>query len=140
MRLVTARFSQGSASEVGIFGDGDDTAAPDLDFPARPSPEVEVAVEEGEEEVREEARAEERGLEAFPGTLGIFDVVTQSIEAMESIVAGYRMAGNRPDVLIEVPSDSCTAFDFHRADEMIALGRRLTAEALDRAGVADPQG
>ncbi|WP_291082836.1 patatin-like phospholipase family protein [Dietzia sp. UBA5065] len=140
VRLVTARFSQGSASEVGIFGDGDDTAAPDLDFPARPSPEVEVAVEEGEEEVREEARAEERGLEAFPGTLGIFDVVTQSIEAMESIVAGYRMAGNRPDVLIEVPSDSCTAFDFHRADEMIALGRRLTAEALDRAGVADPQG
>ena len=45
------------------------------------------------------------------------------------------MAGNRPDVLVEVPSDSCSAFDFHRADEIIALGRRLTAEALDRVGV-----
>ena len=39
------------------------------------------------------------------------------------------------DVLVEVPTDACTAFDFHRADEMIALGRRLAAEALDRAGV-----
>jgi NTE family protein len=45
------------------------------------------------------------------------------------------MAGNRPDVLVEVPSDACSTFDFHRADELIALGRRLTAEALDRAGI-----
>ncbi|MBB1045973.1 patatin, partial [Dietzia sp. DQ11-44] len=39
------------------------------------------------------------------------------------------------DVLVEVPSDSCSAFDFHRAEEMIELGRRLTAEALDREGL-----
>ena len=81
------------------------------------------------------ARADERALGELPTTLRIFDVATQSIEAMESIIAGYRMAGNRPDVLVEVPSDSCSAFDFHRADEIIGLGRALTAEALDRAGV-----
>lgn len=100
-----------------------------------PSAEVEEAVEEGEREVRGEAQADGRSLETLPGTLRIFDVVSQSIEAMQSILTGYRMAGNRPDVLVEVPSDSCSSFDFHRAEEMIELGRRLTAEALDREGL-----
>ena len=81
-----------------------------------------------------EVESEDPGDASLPGTLRIFDVVIHSIEVMESIITAYRMAANRPDVLVEVPSDSCTAFDFHRADEMIALGRRLTAEALDRAG------
>ena len=92
-------------------------------------------MEEAEREVRAGARADERSIETLPGTLRIFDVVSQSIEAMQSILTGYRMAGNRPDVLVEVPSDSCSAFDFHRAEEMIELGRRLTAEALDREGL-----
>lgn len=96
---------------------------------AEPSTGVEEAVEDAE------AVAEESGLDALPGTLRIFDVVIQSIEAMESIVTGYRMAGNRPDVHVEVPSDACSAFDFHHADRMIALGRRLAVEELDRAGV-----
>ena len=120
VRLITARFSQG--------GEGFDAG----EFEAvEPSGQVEEAVEEGEAEVE----SDERGTDSLPGTLRIFDVVTHSIEAMESIITAYRMAGNRPDVLIEVPSDACTAFDFHRADAMIALGRRLTAEALDRAGI-----
>lgn len=159
VRLVAARFGQDTA---GADAAGQDTAGPDtagLDAPgidptgqgagagsrtgddatprgsAQPSPEVEEAVEEGEREVRADAQADDRSLESLPGTLRIFDVVSQSIEAMQSILTGYRMAGNRPDVLVEVPSDSCSAFDFHRAEEMIELGRRLTAEALDREGL-----
>ena len=159
VRLVAARFGQDTA---GADAAGPDTAGPDtagLDAPgidptgrgaggdsrtgddatprgsAQPSPEVEEAVEEGEREVRADAQADDRSLESLPGTLRIFDVVSQSIEAMQSILTGYRMAGNRPDVLVEVPSDSCSAFDFHRAEEMIELGRRLTAEALDREGL-----
>ena len=85
----------------------------------------------GEAEVESDEQVEA----TLPGTLRIFDVVIHSIEVMESIITAYRMAGNRPDVMVEVPSDSCTAFDFHKAEEMIALGRRLTAEALDRAGI-----
>lgn len=125
IRLIAARFGL----------DGEDAtahvpaAAGDAVGSAEPSDEVEEAVEEAEE------HADEKGLDALPGTLRIFDVVTQSLEAMESIITGYRMAGNRPDVLVEVPSDACSAFDFHRAEEIIELGRRLTAEQLDRAGV-----
>ena len=99
--------------------------------PTSPSRGVEEAVARGEENV-DTGRC---GDDSLPGTLRLFDVVMHSIEVMESIITAYRMAGNRPDVLVEVPTDACTAFDFHRADEMIALGRRLTAEALDRAGV-----
>lgn len=99
--------------------------------PASPSRGVEEAVARGEETVG----TGRSGDDSLPGTLRLFDVVMHSIEVMESIITAYRMAGNRPDVLVEVPTDACTAFDFHRADEMIALGRRLAAEALDRAGV-----
>ncbi|MDX2356431.1 patatin-like phospholipase family protein [Dietzia sp. PP-33] len=150
VRLVAARFGQDStgADPAGPDPDdldpgrldpaGNDPASGDASTPTgsrQPSPEVEEAVEEGEREVRAEGQGDERSLESLPGTLRIFDVVSQSIEAMQSILTGYRMAGNRPDVLVEVPSDSCSAFDFHRAEEMIELGRRLTAEALDREGL-----
>ena len=154
VRLVAARFGQDAAGQdtagqdaaadsadagggVGAgIGDGEPIFdAMDPTGSTQPSAEVEEAVEEGEREVRAGAQADGRSIETLPGTLRIFDVVSQSIEAMQSILTGYRMAGNRPDVLVEVPSDSCSAFDFHRAEEMIELGRRLTAEALDREGL-----
>ena len=122
VRLIAARFGQDPAGSETVDPSGD----PAHD---QPSDGVGEVVEEGEQEVAS------GGGEALPGALGIFDVVTHTIEAMESIVTGYRMAGNRPDVLVEVPSDACSTFDFHRADELIALGRRLTAEALDRSGI-----
>ena len=53
---------------------------------------------------------------------------------MQEMVARYRLAGLPPDVLITVPVDAARTLDFHRAAEMIELGRRLTAKALDDAG------
>ncbi|WP_206473484.1 patatin-like phospholipase family protein [Dietzia sp. KRD202] len=141
VRLIAARFGQdpavpededssdGSGDAVDDLVDGVDDGAAGDRVPGQPSDVVEEVVDEGEQEVAADAE------ESLPGSLRIFDVVTHTIEAMESIVTAYRMAGNRPDVLVEVPSDACSTFDFHRADELIALGRRLTAEALDRAGI-----
>ena len=146
VRFIAARWGHGGAEE--IVEDDDDTdvmldpgdgagaavtesADPAVDGEVEPSEGVEEAVAKGEADVE----SGERGDDALPGTLRIFDVVIHSIEVMESIITAYRMAANRPDVMIEVPSDSCTAFDFHRAEEMIALGRKLTADALDRAGI-----
>lgn len=135
VRLIAARFGQdpGEGDPDGGVTDEDvpdEGVAGGAGVPGQPSDEVEEIVEEGEQEV-----VADDGGENLPGSLRIFDVVTHTIEAMESIVTAYRMAGNRPDVLVEVPSDACSTFDFHRADELIELGRRLTAEALDRAGV-----
>jgi NTE family protein len=66
--------------------------------------------------------------------LRISDVVGLSMDAMQGIVTRYRMAGLPPDVLVTVPVSAARSLDFHRAAEMIDLGRRLTAEALDVAG------
>lgn len=69
----------------------------------------------------------------LPAGLGKWDVMNQSLEAMQSVLIRYRLAGFPPDVLVAVPRDACRTLDFHRADEMIELGRRLTEEALDAA-------
>jgi NTE family protein len=62
------------------------------------------------------------------------DVVAQSLDAMQTLVTRYRLAALPPDVLINVPANAAQILDFHRAAEMIDLGRRLASEALDDAG------
>src|SRR4051794_9929533 len=66
--------------------------------------------------------------------LRISDVVGLSMDAMQGLVSRYRMAGLPPDVLVTVPVSAARSLDFHRASEMIELGQRLTAEALDASG------
>jgi NTE family protein len=74
----------------------------------------------------------------LPAGLGRADVMSQSIDAMQAMLIRYRMAGYPPDVLVNVPRDACRSLDYHRAAEMIELGRTLTADALDRAGLLVP--
>ena len=72
---------------------------------------------------------------AAPGTstqVGLLDVLTLSLDAMQAQLSRCQLAGNSPDVLITVPKDVCRTGDFHRAEEMIALGRQLALDALDR--------
>ncbi|GAW51971.1 MULTISPECIES: patatin-like phospholipase family protein [unclassified Nocardioides] len=66
--------------------------------------------------------------------LRISDVVGMSMDAMQGLITRYRMAGLPPDVLVTVPVGAARSLDFHRAAEMIELGRTLTAAALDAAG------
>ncbi len=69
----------------------------------------------------------------LPPGLGKFDMMTLAVEVMHDAVARYQLASYPPDLLIEVPIDSCRSYEFHRAAEMIDLGHRITAEALNRA-------
>ena len=62
------------------------------------------------------------------------DVVAQSIDAMQSLITRYRLAASPPDVLVTVPVNAAGTLDFHRAEEMIDLGRHLASAALDDAG------
>ena len=66
--------------------------------------------------------------------LRISDVIGMSMDAMQGLISRYRMAGLPPDVLVTVPASAARSLEFHRAAELIDLGRRLTAEALDAAG------
>lgn len=64
--------------------------------------------------------------------LGLFDLTLQSFETMQNAIAAIKLAAYRPDVLINVPRDSCSAHEFHRASELIELGHRLAEEAMGR--------
>ena len=57
--------------------------------------------------------------------LGLIDMVSHSIEAMQGSIARFRVAAYNPEHLIEVPVNACGVFDFHRAREMIDLGYEL---------------
>jgi NTE family protein len=70
---------------------------------------------------------------ALPPGLRLLDVMDMSLEAVRTSVLRHTLAVSPPDVLITVPRSSCGTLDFHKAGEMIALGRRLAVEALDRA-------
>lgn len=71
---------------------------------------------------------------ALPRGLKMTDVMVQSLDAMQSMITRYRMAANPPDVQIVIPADAAGTLDFHRANEMIALGREKAREAFDDAG------
>ena len=66
--------------------------------------------------------------------LRIGDVLGLSLDAMQDLIVRYRMAGLPPDIHISIPVSAGGVLDFHRAAEMIELGREMTGRALDDAG------
>jgi NTE family protein len=60
------------------------------------------------------------------------DVVSLSLDAAQGALTRYSLAAHAPDVLITVPKDACRTLDFHRAAELIDLGRDLARQALDQ--------
>lgn len=65
--------------------------------------------------------------------IGKFDIMNLSFETMQSCLTQYKLAGYPPDLLVNVPKGVCRTFDYHKAPELIQLGRQLTTEVLDRA-------
>lgn len=73
-----------------------------------------------------------RSADGEPAALRLLDVLELSLGAVRTAVMRSALADHPPDVLITVPRSSCRTLDFHKAEAMIALGRRLAVEALDR--------
>jgi len=63
---------------------------------------------------------------------GKLDIMLTSFEITQAALAKYKVAGYPPDVLVEIPKTVCGAYEFHRANALICLGRHLAAQALDR--------
>ena len=77
---------------------------------------------------------EEPGLPEVPKLSG-FEVMNRVIDIAQAALARHTLAAYPPDLLIEVPRSVCRSLDFHRADEVIEIGRELAATALDNAQV-----
>ncbi|MEW6488686.1 MAG: patatin-like phospholipase family protein [Thermodesulfobacteriota bacterium] len=68
--------------------------------------------------------------------LGLFDVISRSMDTMQSRIARFQLAAQAPDVLIEIPRDACQIHEFHRAGELVQVGKERTAQAF--AGFRTP--
>lgn len=63
--------------------------------------------------------------------LGSFEVMNRTIDIAQAALTRHQLASHPPDLLIEVPRIACRSLDFHRAAELIEVGRELTGRALD---------
>jgi NTE family protein len=63
--------------------------------------------------------------------LGKLEILYQMFEVMQASLSQYKIAGYPPDLLVRMPQDCCEIYEFHRAQEMIDLGREVARQALD---------
>ncbi|MCY4473317.1 MAG: patatin-like phospholipase family protein [Kistimonas sp.] len=61
---------------------------------------------------------------------GMLDLFNQSLEVMQETIVRYKIAGYAPDIFIPVARNQCRFYEFHRAEEMVQVGRLVTAQAL----------
>ncbi|HEX7817635.1 patatin-like phospholipase family protein [Dyella sp.] len=65
-----------------------------------------------------------------PAEPGLLQLLTQSMDLMQANLSRLRTAAYEPDLLIQLPRNVSTAYEFYRARELIELGRMRTREAL----------
>lgn len=63
-------------------------------------------------------------------SLGTVDVVQASYEIMQGALTRHRLAGFAPDHMVTLPRNACRTLDFHRATEMIEVGRQIATQQL----------
>ena len=63
--------------------------------------------------------------------LGYLTLIVRSFELMIMRMAEEKIQQFSPEVLINVPFDSCNLYDFYKAEEQVEAGRRAATEALD---------
>lgn len=60
-----------------------------------------------------------------------FDLITDTIELMTGTIEGFRLKDEKVDLLIQISRHSSNLYDFFKAEELIAIGRHVTARTLD---------
>jgi NTE family protein len=123
-RILSGRLASGRKGFVA------EAAIPEID----PEAGILAEVAETAEATEAVAAAAASALDALPGDLGVRDLLNMSFDTMSALITRYRMASTPPDVLVTVPVNACRTMDFHRAAELVELGRTLTVEALEDAG------
>lgn len=64
--------------------------------------------------------------------LGYFHLVDKTIGLMMHKMVEAELENHKPDVLINVSRDICTAFDFYRSEELIEIGRQAARNSLEK--------
>lgn len=61
---------------------------------------------------------------------GVYTIANSALDAMQSTIARHRLAGYRPDHVIEIARNACGTLEFDRAAEMIEFGYDKARECL----------
>lgn len=68
--------------------------------------------------------------EGKPREPGAWELLNQSMDLMQANLSRLRLAAYEPDLLIQLPRNVATAYEFYRARELIERGRLQAREAL----------
>lgn len=69
----------------------------------------------------------------LPEDLNTMSVVNMSLETMQSLIERYRAAAHPANVTITIPTSVSGTLDFHKAAQVIEVGRELAVKTLDEA-------
>lgn len=79
----------------------------------------------------EDVEAVKEKAKASVSNLGKLEILYQMFEVMQASLSQYKIAGYPPDLLIRVPQSAGETYEFHRTEELVALGRNIGKQALD---------
>ena len=68
---------------------------------------------------------------ASGGIAAVLDLMSRSLGTMHSQITRMQLAQDPPDLLIRLPRDAATFYEFWRASELRSRGREITEQALD---------
>ena len=63
---------------------------------------------------------------------GYLSITSETISLMLSQISKLTLQMNPPDILIEISRYACGTFDYHKATELIELGKKATIESLEK--------
>ncbi len=98
----------------------------------REAEKTEIEKKPPEKKTAEKKREDHETIDWDKLGIGKFDVMNLTIETMQSALSQYKLAGYPPDLLVNVPKNASRSYDYHRAPELIQLGRERMSAALDR--------
>ncbi|HKJ22454.1 MAG TPA: patatin-like phospholipase family protein [Gammaproteobacteria bacterium] len=61
---------------------------------------------------------------------GFFDIISRSMDIMEDLIAQFKLTAYPPDIIVNIPRNVCSFYEFHRASEVIEAGRRYAHQTL----------
>ena len=62
--------------------------------------------------------------------LGYFDLINKTINLMTYRITQMSLENYSPDIVVNVSRDSCSMYDFYKAEEMVEIGRHAAVESL----------
>lgn len=63
--------------------------------------------------------------------VGNFDIINSSFEIMRNKMVLSSLENNPPDILIEIPRETCAIFDFYQAEKILKIGKKATLKSLN---------